>query len=426
MTDEGARVSGMVSSLRKGGRLDEALALARCEHDRHPEDGRLTRALSWVLCDLVRRDGGDPERLAAHLRELARLELGERGNEVLYKNVLRRLTDAAWDLRRARDVRGLRALLDALRQSVRVTPDAAWLAGGSPRADGACLTFSASEAEPLLRPFFSAFSDAPENLEALVAWCGSQPFAMAEDLRHGSWDAPGEGDALGELPRATIYVEWASPRRGALGITAYRRSAVREFGSPSVSIERSVVRDARLARELRAHEVYDAVLSPDGRSILGEPEVCEDEALRSVFVRRFEGRFERVGDYGFVRLPGGTASTGDVLVPARVVAEREICDLSVVSGVAVASFREGEKDDEGSWGFVVDVVERVEPPRAEDVERQVTGVVRFARGGAAFVGECLVPARMVAERGLREGQELTALARLRWDKRRRRWDWVLA
>ena len=70
MTDEGARVSGMVSSLRKGGRLDEALALARCEHDRHPEDGRLTRALSWVLCDLVRRDGGDPERLAAHLREL--------------------------------------------------------------------------------------------------------------------------------------------------------------------------------------------------------------------------------------------------------------------------------------------------------------------------------------------------------------------
>ena len=152
----------------------------------------------------------------------------------------------------------------------------------------------------------------------------------------------------------------------------------------------------------------------------------EHGKLRSVFVRRFEDRFERVGDFGFVRLPGGTAATGDVLVPARTVAELGICDLSVVSGVAVASFREGEKDAEGSWGFVADEVERVEPPRAEDVERQVTGVVRFARGGAAFVGECLVPARVVAERGLREGQELTATARLRWDKRRRRWDWVIA
>lgn len=430
MADEGARASGMVSSLRKGGRLDEALALARRERGRRPEDERLARALSWVLCDLVRRDGGSPELLVAHLRELAGLELGERGNEVLYKNLLRRLVDAAWDLRRAHDARGLRVLLDALRQSARVVPDAEWRAAGSPRSDGERLTFAASEAEPLLRPFFSAFSDAPEDLEALVAWCGPQPFVMAEDLRHGSWDAPDESGAeaggLGELPRATVYVEWASPRRGALGITAYRRSAVREFGAPSVSIERSVVRDARLARELRAHEVYDAVLSPDGRSILGEPRVCADEALRSVFVRRFEGRFERVGDFGFVRLPGGTAATGDVLVPARMVAELGICDLSVVSGVAVASFREGEKDAEGSWGFVADEVERVEPPRADEVERRVSGVVRFARGGAAFVGECLVPARVVAERGLREGQELTATARLRWDKRRRRWDWVLA
>lgn len=429
MADEVARASGIISSLRKGGRLDEALALARREHERHPDDERLARALSWVLCDLVRRDGGDPAALAAALSELAGLALPEKGNEVLYKNLLRRLTDAAWDLRRAHDEGGLRALLDALRETVRLEPDAEWLSAGSPRSVDGRLVLSTSEAEPLLRPFLSAFGGSSEDLDALVAWCGPEPFVLAEDLRHGSWEAPGEkdgapADALAGLPRTPIYVEWASPRRGAVGITAYRRSAAREYGGPSVSIERSVVRDARLAGELRAHEVYDAVLSPDGRSVLGEPVPCADPAVRATFVRRFEGRFERVGGYGFVRLPGGTAAANDILVPERMVARHGIEDLSVVSGVAAASFREGEKDDEGSWSFVADSVERVVPPHPADVEKRAVGALRVSRGGAAFVGNVLVPARMVSELGLRPDQELTVRARLRWDRRRRTWDWV--
>lgn len=423
MGDDAARASGIITSMRKSGRLDEALGLARREHARHPGDERVSRALSWVLCDLVRRDGASP-RLAEHLRGIAELRLPDDGNEVLYKNLLRRLTDLAWDLRRAHDERGLRALLDSLRSATVVVPDAEWLAGGRSRSDGERVLISTSEAGPLLRPLFSAFSGSPEELESLVSWSGPEPFVMAEDLRHGTWEAPDEEgetpEALDDLPRTTIYVEWASPRRGALGITAYRRSAVREFGAPQVSIERSVVHDARLARELRAHEVYDAVLSPDGRSVLGTPEVCGDEALRSVFVRRFEGRFERVGDYGFVRLPGGTASTGDVLVPARTVAELGIADLSMLSGVAVASYRE----DEDAWGFVADSVERVEPPRPDDVERRVTGTVRVSRGGSAFVGDCLVPERLMGELGLRDGQEASVRARLRWDRRRRTWDWI--
>ena len=425
MSDDAGRVSGIITSMRRSGRLDEAYELARREHARRPGDRRISRALSWVLCDLVRRDGASAD-LADHLRGIAELRLSDDDGEVLYKNLLRRLIDLAWDLRRAHDERGLRALLDALSGATAVVPDAAWLAGGRARSDGRRVLVPTSEAEPLLRPLFSAFSDSPEGLELLVSWSGPEPFVLAEDLRHGAWEAPDEGgetpEALDDLPRTTIYVEWASPRRGAVGITAYRRTAVREFGAPSVSIERSVVRDTRLAHELRPHEVYDAVLSPDGRSILGTPEVCGDETLRSIFVRRFEGRFERVGDYGFVRLPGGTASTGDVLVPARAVSELGIDDLSVLSGVAVASYRE----DEGAWGFVADAIERVEPPRPEDVERRVTGTVRISRGGAAFVGDALVSARTVAERGLSEGQELTALARLRWDKLRRRWSWIVA
>lgn len=420
---DAARASGIITSMRKSGRLDEALGLARREHARHPGDERVSRALSWVLCDLVRRDGASP-RLAEHLRGIAELRLPDDGNEVLYKNLLRRLADLAWDLRRAYDERGLRALLDALLSATVVVPDAEWLADGRSRSDGERVLIPTSEAGPLLRPLFSAFSGSPGELESLVSWSGPEPFVMAEDLRHGTWEAPDEEgktpEALDDLPRTPIYVEWASPRRGALGITAYRRSAVREFGAPQVSIERSVVHDARLARELRAHEVYDAVLSPDGRSVLGTPEVCGDEALRSVFVRRFEGRFERVGDYGFVRLPGGTASTGDVLVPARTVAELGIADLSVLSGVAVASYRE----EEDAWGFVADAVERVEPPRSDDVERRVTGTVRVSRGGSAFVDDCLVPERLMGELGLRDGQEVSVRARLRWDRRRRTWDWI--
>ena len=272
MGDDAARASGIITSMRKSGRLDEALGLARREHARHPGDERVSRALSWVLCDLVRRDGASP-RLAEHLRGIAELRLPDDGNEVLYKNLLRRLTDLAWDLRRAHDERGLRALLDSLRSATVVVPDAEWLAGGRSRSDGERVLISTSEAGPLLRQLFSAFSGSPEELESLVSWSGPEPFVMAEDLRHGTWEAPDEEgetpEALDDLPRTTIYVEWASPRRGALGITAYRRSAVREFGAPQVSIERSVVHDARLARELRAHEVYDAVLSPTGAPCWG-------------------------------------------------------------------------------------------------------------------------------------------------------------
>ena len=429
MADEVARLAGMVSSLRKAGRLDEARAIGRRERERHPDDARLARALAWVLCDLVRRDGARAELLAAHLGELAGLLRDEKDGELLCKSLLRRLADAAWELRRAHDDRGLRALLDVLRRSVRVVPDAEWLAAGRARSDGMRIEVPTSEAKPLLRPFFSAFGASPQDLGALVTWCGPEPFVLTEDLRRGSWDAPGEkddspADALSELPRTPVYVEWASPRRGSVGITAYRRSAVREYGAPELSIERSVVRDARLARELVPHEVYDAVLSPDGRSILGEPVPCTDPTVRATFVRRFEGRFERVGSYGFVRLPGGTAAGNDVLVPERLVKSHAIEDLSVVAGVAAASYREGEKDGEGSWGFVADAVERVEPPRREDTERLVTGDLRVSPGGAAFVGECLVPARMVTERALRAGDRLDARVRLRWDKRRRSWDWI--
>lgn len=424
---DAARASGIITSMRKSGRLDEALGLARREHARHPGDERVSRALSWVLCDLVRRDGASP-RLAEHLRGIAELRLPDDGNEVLYKNLLRRLADLAWDLRRAHDERGLRALLDALRSATVVVPDAEWLADGRSRSDGERVLIPTSEAGPLLRPLFSAFSGSPGELESLVSWSGPEPFVMAEDLRHGTWEAPDEEgktpEALDDLPRTPIYVEWASPRRGAVGITAYRRSAAREYGGPSVSIERSVVRDARLAGELRTHEVYDAVLSPDGRSVLGEPVPCADSAVRAVFVRRFEGRLERVGGYGFVRLPGGTSAANDILVPERMVTRYGIEDLSVVSGVAAASFREGEKDDEGSWSFVADSVERVVSPHPADVEKRVSGALRVSRGGAAFVGNVLVPVRMVDELGLRADQELTVRARLRWDRRRRTWDWV--
>lgn len=429
MADEVARLAGMVSSLRKAGRLDEARAVGRRERGRHPDDARLARSLAWVLCDLVRRDGMRPELLEAHLGELAELLRGEKDGELLCRSLLRRLTDAAWELRRAHDDRGLRALLDVLRQSVHIVPDAEWLATGRARSDGARIEVPTSEAEPLLRPFFSALGTSPQDLDALVSWCGPEPFVLTEDLRRGSWDAPGEkgdapADVLSGLPRTSFYVEWASPRHGSVGITAYRRSAVREYGAPELSIERSVVRDARLAHELRPHEVYDAVLSPDGRAILGEPALCTDPAVRATFVRRFEGRFERVGSYGFVRLPGGTAAGNDILVPERLVRGHAIGDLSVVAGVAAASFREGEGGDEGSWGFVADAVERVEPPRREDVERPVTGELRVSSGGAAFVGECLVPARMVADHGLRAGDRIDAKTRLRWDRRRRSWGWI--
>ena len=196
MGDDAARASGIITSMRKSGRLDEALGLARREHARHPGDERVSRALSWVLCDLVRRDGASP-RLAEHLSGIAELHLPDDGNEVLYKNLLRRLTDLAWDLRRVHDERGLRALLDSLRSTTVVVPDAEWLAGGRSRSDGERVLISTSEAGPLLRPLFSAFSGSPEELESLVSWTTSR-------ARRSTWSG-----------RARAAAPWASRPIGA-------------------------------------------------------------------------------------------------------------------------------------------------------------------------------------------------------------------
>lgn len=373
MGDGRARASGQIIGLRKSGRLDAALALARRAHAADPGDADVALSLGWVLADLMgraREAAGEARvgRVAELLRELAGLGLAGAGAARLRASVLRQLTSLAWDLVRADDLDGLRELLAALRGTVVVASAARPQRG----AGAGRLAVTLEEAEPLLRPFFSAFRDRPNDLADLVAWCGAERFAAPDDVRRGTWErsATAAGSAAGPagVPLTPIYVEWVSERRGAVGVTAYRSEAPREFGPPTVSIERSVVADARLAGLLRPHEVYDAALSPDGRVILGTPEVCADERVRSVFVRRVEGRFDRVGagGYGFVRLPGGTAATNDVLVPARLVAERGIADRSWVTGTAVAVFREGADGAEGSWGFVMDAVERVAAPTADE------------------------------------------------------------
>lgn len=373
MGDGRARASGQIIGLRKSGRLDAALALARRAHAADPGDADVALSLGWVLADLMGREretsgGARVGRVAELLCELAGLGLAGAGAARLRASVLRQLTSLAWDLVRADDLDGLRELLAALRGMVAV------VSAARPRRDAAAgrLVVTPEEAESLLRPFFSAFGDRPDDLAGLVAWCGAERFAAPDDVRRGTWErsAPTTGSAAGPagVPLTPVYVEWVSARRGAVGVTAYRSEAPREFGPPTVSIERSVVADARLAGLLRPHEVYDAALSPDGRVILGTPEVCADERVRSVFVRRTEGRFERVGadGYGFVRLPGGTAATNDVLVPARLAARHGIAGRSWVTGTAVAVFREGADGAEGSWGFAMDAVERVEAPTADE------------------------------------------------------------
>lgn len=370
-----ARASGQIIGLRKGGRLDAALALARRAHAADPDDADVALSLGWVLADLMGRareaaGAGRVGRVTELLRELAGLGLAGAGAARLRASVLRQLTSLAWDLARGGSPDELRALLAALRETIAVAP-----AGRTRDGEGAAagrLVVTPEEAEPLLRPLFSAFGDRPDDLADLVAWCGPERFVAPDDVRRGTWErsVPTTGSAAGPagVPRTPIYVEWVSTRRGAVGVTAYRSEAPREFGPPTVSIERSVVPSARLAGLLRPHEVYDAVLSPDGRSILGTPEVCADERMRSVFVRGFEGRFERVGadGYGFVRLPGGTAASGDVLVPARLAAHHGIADRSWVTGTAAAVFREGADGAEGTWGFVADAVERAVPPTDEE------------------------------------------------------------
>lgn len=169
MGDGTDRACGRVASLRRAGRLDAARALARRELGRHPGDERVSRALSWVICDHVRAlsdspaDEFDPSALTADLRELAGLALPEDGNDVLYRNLVRRLASLAWGLRRAGGDSALRDCLGVLASTTRVTPNAEWRAKGSPRSDGQTVELCAREAQELLRPFLSALGGPPRT-----------------------------------------------------------------------------------------------------------------------------------------------------------------------------------------------------------------------------------------------------------------------
>lgn len=426
---------GRVTELRRAGRLDEAYALARRELEREPGSERVRAALGWVLYDQLKgvragiaSQGLDAERVARALGEVAGLALPEQGNEVFFKNLFRLLASLGWELREHGGAPVLRELLAVLQRTTRVVSDVAWRADAAGAGAG-LLAVPRSAANKAMAPFLAAFRGSEDDLAELVAWSGEESFALAEDVRRGAVGRPGqgEGEALSSLPRTPIYVEWTSPAKGSLGVTAYRRGVATGYGPPSATIERSVVRDPRLAALLAPHEVYEAVLSSDGRSILGTPARCEDEGIRSSFVRRFEGTFESVGAFGFVRLPGGTAASGDLLVPQRLVERHRIADLSRVSGTAAVSFRDegdGGEADDAPWGFVVESVDRVEPPRPEDLSRRVRGQARGSQSGALFVDDVLLPARLVAEQGIRSGQLVEADAHPRWDKRRRAWGWI--
>lgn len=58
MGDGRARASGQIIGLRKSGRLDAALALARRAHAADPGDADVALSLGWVLADLMGRARG--------------------------------------------------------------------------------------------------------------------------------------------------------------------------------------------------------------------------------------------------------------------------------------------------------------------------------------------------------------------------------
>ncbi len=239
-----------------------------------------------------------------------------------------------------------------------------------------------------------------------------------------------------------VYIEWLSARKGLVGIAFEGRDG----------LERHTVADADLAGSLEEGGVYTAVVSPDGRRILGDPEPVAPAGERLPFVRPFEGRFEPVRGFGFVHrdlpagdgaAPAGAADRGsafaqgaatavpaggqgrsaaslagvDVFVPAALVSEHAIGGLSRVAGTARMVFRDG------TWRYEAARIERVDPAGPEAAERVFEGEARLQPGGYAFVGDCLVGRDLVASAQIRDGQLVRVRARRSWNRPRRAWGW---
>ncbi len=182
--EEGLYPSQQVNRLRKEGKLDLAYRYAQQELDDNPEDKYLASALGWVYYDYLKQqhdkinaDHG-VERYVHVLETIDQFETTYSIplDDLLADSVCKNFTSSAWELQKAGNLDGLRALVDAPRPFY-------------------------YEASGLALPFLIAFKDSPEDLvhvvDCMPLWSLLEGRGLAKKSYEGK-QIKGDGERLAD------------------------------------------------------------------------------------------------------------------------------------------------------------------------------------------------------------------------------------
>lgn len=141
-----------------------------------------------------------------------------------------------------------------------------------------------------------------------------------------------------------------------------------------------------------------------------------NEMFAANFLKPFSGTFEKVKEFGYIR-DGRT----EVFVNPSFVNSHNLIPFSTVVGTAVKKWDKKKN----RWGWQIASVDRIEEPVVSDFEIGVAGVIKITSKGFGFVDECFVPAVLLENTRVEDGDYVKAKAHKSWDKNKSRWSWKI-
>lgn len=136
--------------------------------------------------------------------------------------------------------------------------------------------------------------------------------------------------------------------------------------------------------------------------------------IKSKFIHHFNGVFEKVKEFGFIR-----DSFAEIFVNPSVVKEYKISPYATVTGRVIE--KHDKKRYRKTWQIVG--IDSIIEPNMDEFEKEVTGEISLSLKGFGFLDDVFVPASLLLGNNIEEYDTVVAKASKSWDQKRDTWSW---
>lgn len=132
------------------------------------------------------------------------------------------------------------------------------------------------------------------------------------------------------------------------------------------------------------------------------------------FIKKFNGIFDKVYDFGYIR-----DGVVELYVNKTLVNQFKLLPFSEVSGTMFTTYNKKKKITEYKLISIVNV----EEPDPNEFQSEIYGIFKRAKNGFGFVEDCFVPKELIDQSDLEEYGFAKVRAHKSWDRKKNIWSW---